>query len=99
MDNQIGIVITGQNNSTSAFQRLKTDLDAVAVSAQTVTKSQREMSMQGRVATAENRALSTAVKSGNTAFRQNAVAVRQSRVAIQRWGAQANKAARAGQRL
>ena len=98
MDNQIGIIITGTNNSTGAFTRLKTDLDAVAVSAKSVTESQKAMATEGRAATAENRALSSSVKASNTAFRRNSVAVRQSRVAIQRWSTQANKAARAGER-
>ena len=94
MDNQIGIIITGVNQSTAAFTRLRTDLDAVAASAQTVGKSQREMAAQGRAATAQQRALSQAAKASNTAFRQHAIAVRQSRVAIARWGTQADKAAR-----
>ena len=98
MDNQIGIVIEGTNNSIAAFQRLKSDLDAVAVSAQTVGKSQREMATQGRAATAENRALSSSVKASNTAFRRNAVAVRSSRVAVRRWRVEADRAARAGER-
>ena len=50
MDNQIGITIEATNSSTGAFTRLKTDLDAVATSAKTVTESQRAMAMQGRVA-------------------------------------------------
>ena len=98
MDNQIGIIITGTNNSTGAFTRLKTDLDAIAVSAKTVTESQRAMAMEGRAATAENRALSSSVKASNTAFRRNAVAVRQSRVAVRRWRVEADRAARAGER-
>ena len=98
MDNQIGIIITGTNNSTAAFTRLKTDLDAVAVSAKAVTESQKAMATEGRAATAENRALSSSVKASNTAFRRNAVAVRQSRVAVRRWRVEADRAARAGER-
>ena len=98
MDNQIGIIITGTNNSIAAFQRLKGDLDAVAVSAKAVTETQKAMATEGRAATAENRALSGAVKASNTAFRRNAVAVRQSRVAVRRWRVEADRAARAGER-
>ena len=98
MDNQIGIIITGTNDSTAAFTRLKTDLDAVAVSAKAVTETQKAMATAGRAATTENRALSSSVKASNTAFRRNAVAVRSSRNAISRWSTQANKAARAGER-
>ena len=98
MDNQIGIVITGTNNSIAAFERLKGDLDAVAVSAKAVTESQKAMAMQGREATTTQRELATTVKSGNTAFRRNAVAVRQSRTAIARWRVEADRAGRAGER-
>ena len=98
MDNQIGIIITGTNNSTAAFTRLKTDLDAVATSAKSVTETQKALATEGRAATTTQRELATSVKSGNTAFRRSAVAVRQSRVAIQRWGAQADRASRAGGR-
>ena len=59
MDNQIGIVITGTNNSIAAFERLKGDLDAVAVSAKTVTESQKAMATQGRDATTTQRELAT----------------------------------------